>query len=206
MAGYRAGVVFVVDTTVSMDPYVARTRETIRTLIEKLHAEEGDKLSLGLVGFRDVLEDGRPDEYIAKVFATLSDGLDPKGFLDRFDAAKVSHADNRDFREDSFAGVKAALDDIDWTGVAGRLIVLITDASPRRANDPYSVHPSRSRPAAAAGPVEGRRGAGHPPEDRGRQGRPCRRRGCLSAAVRLSQCRQPVLPDRRRRPRQPSGR
>ncbi|MGO4124298.1 serine/threonine protein kinase [Inquilinus sp. YAF38] len=138
MAGYRAGVIFVVDTTVSMDPYVARTRETIRALIEKLHAEEGDKLSLGLVGFRDVLEDGRPDEYIAKVFATLSDGLDPRGFLDRFDAAKVSHADNRDFREDSFAGVKAALDDIDWTGVAGRLIVLITDASPRRANDPYS--------------------------------------------------------------------
>ncbi|MGO1077078.1 vWA domain-containing protein [Inquilinus sp. CA228] len=138
MAGYRAGVVFVVDTTVSMDPYVARTRETIRSLIEKLHAEEGDRLSLGLVGFRDVLEDGRPDEYVAKVFATLSDGLDPKGFLDRFDTAKVSHADNRDFREDSFAGVKAALDDIDWTGVAGRLIVLITDASPRRANDPYS--------------------------------------------------------------------
>jgi len=138
MAGYRAGVVFVVDTTVSMDPYVARTRETIRALIEKLHAEEGDKLSLGLVGFRDVLDDGRPDEYIAKVFATLSDGLDPKGFLDRFDMAKVSHADNRDFREDSFAGVKTALDDIDWTGAAGRLIVLITDASPRRANDPYS--------------------------------------------------------------------
>ncbi|MFE0752533.1 serine/threonine protein kinase [Inquilinus sp. NPDC058860] len=138
MAGYRAGVVFVVDTTVSMDPYLARTRETIHALIEKLHAEEGDRLSLGLVGFRDVLEDGRPDEYIAKVFATLADGLDPKGFLDRFDAAKVSHVDNRDFREDSFAGVKAALDDIDWTGVAGRLIVLITDASPRRANDPYS--------------------------------------------------------------------
>ncbi|WP_225769717.1 vWA domain-containing protein [Inquilinus sp. Marseille-Q2685] len=138
MAGYRAGVVFVVDTTVSMDPYLARTRETIRTLIEKLHAEEGDRLSLGLVGFRDVLDDGRPDEYIAKVFAALSDGLDPKEFLDRFDQATVSHVDNRDFREDSFAGVKAALDDIDWAGVAGRLIVLITDASPRRANDPYS--------------------------------------------------------------------
>lgn len=138
MAGYRAGVVFVVDTTVSMDPYVARTRETIRALTEKLGAEEGEGLSFGLVGFRDVLDDGSPDEYIAKVFATPSDGLDQKGFLERLDEAKVSHADNRDFREDSFAGVKAAIDDIDWTGIAGRLIVLVTDASPRRANDPYS--------------------------------------------------------------------
>ena len=139
LEGYRAGVVFVVDTTISMEPYVARTRATIEALTGKLAAsEEGDRVSFGLVGFRDVMPDGSPDGYITKVFATLADGHDRASFLGRLDAASASTADNLDFREDALAGVKAALDDIDWTDVAGRFVVLVTDASPRRASDPYS--------------------------------------------------------------------
>jgi serine/threonine-protein kinase PpkA len=139
LEGYRAGVVFVVDTTISMEPYVARTRATVEALTAKLAAsEEGDRVSFGLVGFRDVMPDGSPDGYITKVFATLADGHDRASLLGRLDAASASTADNLDFREDALAGVKAALDDIDWTGVAGRFVVLVTDASPRRANDPYS--------------------------------------------------------------------
>jgi serine/threonine-protein kinase PpkA len=136
LEGYRAGVVFVVDTTISMEPYVARTRATIEALTAKLAAsEEGDRVSFGLVGFRDVMPDGSPDGYITKVFATLADGHDRASFLGRLDAASASTADNLDFREDALAGVKSALDDIDWTGVAGRFVVLVTDASPRRASD-----------------------------------------------------------------------
>lgn len=138
MAGYRAGVVFVVDTTISMDPYVKRTRDSIRALMDTLQARRGDALSFGLVGFRDVMKDGTPDEYISRVFADLPDHVDEAQFLRRLDAAEASRLDNLDFREDSFAGVKAALDDIDWSGVSGRFIVLVTDAGPRRAADRYS--------------------------------------------------------------------
>ncbi|WP_225769370.1 vWA domain-containing protein [Inquilinus sp. Marseille-Q2685] len=139
LEGYRAGVVFVVDTTISMQPYVERTRATIEALTAKLAAsEEGDRLSFGLIGYRDVMPDGTPDGYITKVFATLADGHDRASFLGRLDAAAASTANNLDFREDSLAGLKSALDEIDWTGVAGRFVVLVTDASPRRASDPYS--------------------------------------------------------------------
>ncbi|WP_343716203.1 vWA domain-containing protein [Inquilinus sp.] len=138
MAGYTAGVVFVVDTTISMDPYVERTRDTIRALVDKLWARRGDALRFGLVGFRDVLKDGTPDEYASRVFADLPDHVDKTQFLRRLDAAAASRRDNLDFREDSFAGVKAALDEIDWSGVSGRFVVLVTDAGPRRAADRYS--------------------------------------------------------------------
>lgn len=138
MAGYTAGVVFVVDTTISMDPYVERTRDTIRALVDKLWARRGDALRFGLVGFRDVLKDGTPDGYISRVFADLPDRVDKAQFLRRLDAAEASRRDNLDFREDSFAGVKAALDQIDWSGVSGRFVVLVTDAGPRRAADRYS--------------------------------------------------------------------
>ncbi|MBW8726709.1 MAG: VWA domain-containing protein [Inquilinus limosus] len=138
MAGYRAGVVFVVDTTISMDPYVERTRDTIRALVDKLWAKRGNALRFGLVGFRDVLKDGTPDEYTSRVFADLPDHVDKTQFLRRLDAAAASRRDNLDFSEDSFAGVKAALDDIDWSDVSGRFVVLVTDAGPRRAADRYS--------------------------------------------------------------------
>ncbi|MFE0752572.1 vWA domain-containing protein [Inquilinus sp. NPDC058860] len=139
LAGYRAGVVFVVDTTVSMDPYIARTRDTIRQVTETLrHSGWGDRLSFGLIGFRDVMADGSPDGYITRVFANLPENQDERGFIASLASAEASKVSNLDFKEDAFAGVKAALDDIDWSGVAGRFIVLVTDASPRRGNDPFS--------------------------------------------------------------------
>lgn len=138
MVGYRAGVVFVVDTTISMDPYVERTRDTIRVLADRLWTDSGQSLRFGLVGFRDVLKDGTPDGYISRVFADLPDHVDKAQFLRSLDAAVASKRDNLDFREDSFAGIKTALDDIDWSGVSGRFVILVTDAGPRRAADRYS--------------------------------------------------------------------
>ena len=202
LEGYRAGVVFVVDTTISMEPYVARTRATIEALTAKLAAsEEGDRVSFGLIGFRDVMPDGSPDGYITKVFATLADGHDRASLLGRLDTASASTADNLDFREDALAGVKSALDDIDWTGVAGRFVVLVTDASPRRANDPYSathLDPDQLRllaqsKGAALMVIHLKTPAGKADHD-GRRGR-------LHADDRLSEHRQPVFPGRgRRRP------
>jgi hypothetical protein len=45
---------------------------------------------------------------------------------------------NRDFIEDSYAGVKEAIEAMNWKGYAARYIVLVTDAGPRDANDPLS--------------------------------------------------------------------
>jgi len=106
--------------------------------VDKLWAKRGNALRFGLVGFRDVLKDGTPDEYTSRVFADLPDHVDKTQFLRRLDAAAASRRDNLDFREDSFAGVKAALDDIDWNDVSGRFVVLVTDAGPRRAAERYS--------------------------------------------------------------------
>ena len=67
---FSAGIVFVIDTTTSMDPYIDRTRETVRRIFDRIKASPiGSQVGFGLIGFRD---NSAAVEYAAKVFAPLA--------------------------------------------------------------------------------------------------------------------------------------
>lgn len=52
--GFRTGIVLVVDTSVSMQPYIDRVRQVVSELQQQLAARgELDSVSFGLVGFRN---------------------------------------------------------------------------------------------------------------------------------------------------------
>jgi serine/threonine-protein kinase PpkA len=136
---YRAGVVFVVDSTTSMGPYIDRTRAAIRRIYDRLKGSRmGDALSFGLVAFRDNTEVAPGLEYVSRVAATLEDGRDPSGFFAKVNRVEATSVSSRGFNEDAFAGVYDAIESIDWRGYAGRFVVLITDAGAREANDPLA--------------------------------------------------------------------
>jgi len=136
-ADYRAGVVFVVDSTTSMGPYIDRTREAIRRIYDRLRGSPmGNALSFGLVAFRDNTDVAPGLEYVSRVAATLEDGRDPAGFFAKVNRVEAATVSSRGFNEDAYAGVYDAIESIDWQGYAGRFIVLITDAGAREANDP----------------------------------------------------------------------
>jgi serine/threonine-protein kinase PpkA len=138
-ADYRAGVVFVVDSTTSMGPYIDRTRDAIRRIYDRLKGSPmGDALSFGLVAFRDNTEAVPGLEYVSRVAATLEDGRDPSGFFAKVNRVEATKVTSRGFNEDAFAGVYDAIEAIDWRGYAGRFVVLITDAGARDANDPLA--------------------------------------------------------------------
>lgn len=136
---FRSGIVFVIDATLSMDPYIARTRQAVRTVYDTLaRAGLTGDVSFGLVAFRD--DTGAVDglEYLTRIFATLEDGRDPETFFARVGELRAARISSQDFVEDAFSGVKAAIDRIDWSGHDARYVVLITDASARTADDPLS--------------------------------------------------------------------
>lgn len=138
-ADYRAGVVFVIDSTSSMGPYIDRTRDAVRRIYGRLKGSPlGDALSFGLVAFRDNTETVPALEYVSRVAATLEDGRDPAGFFAKVDRVEAAQVSSRGFNEDAFAGVYDAIESIDWRGYAGRFVVLITDAGARDANDPLA--------------------------------------------------------------------
>ncbi len=138
-SAYRSGIVFVIDTTVSMKPYIDSTRQIMRRVYESIEAADlSDRVSYGLVAFRDNTDAAPGLEYVARTYASLADGSSGKEFLSR--AAKVQEArvSSQDFNEDAYAGIEHAIRTIDWSDFYARYVVLITDAGPRLGGDPLA--------------------------------------------------------------------
>ena len=134
-----AAVVLVVDTTVSMQPYIDQVRDVVHQLQTRI-GERGelDSVSFGMVGFRSSIKKTPGLEYTAKTLITLEQGRDPQRFLDMARQIKASTVSSHSFNEDAFAGVMEAVEGMDWSGYGGRLILLVTDAGALRKNDPFA--------------------------------------------------------------------
>jgi serine/threonine-protein kinase PpkA len=134
---YRAGIVFVIDTTLSMQPYIERTREVMRAAYTQIEAAElGDRVSFGLVGFRDSTEAVPGLQYVSRTYANLTSRGDD--FLRQVAAVRATSVSSDGFDEDPWAGIERAIEEIDWGDHFARYVILITDAGPRAPGDPRS--------------------------------------------------------------------
>lgn len=136
---FSAGVVFVIDSTLSMDPYIERTRSVIKNIYARMEKEKlGDKVKFGLVAFRSALSAVPAIEYNTRMYAdptTVKNGAD---FFEKIKDLKATKISTPKFDEDPYAGVKEALEKINWNEFGARYIVLVTDAGALDANDPLS--------------------------------------------------------------------
>lgn len=136
---FQTGIVFVIDTTTSMGPYIDATRNAVNSLYDTLQ-ERGlsDQVSFGLVGFRDNLQGSPETGYDARVFVDLQQGYDQNSFFRGVSIMEEANRSTRNVREDSFYGIEHAMTQMDWSGFDGRYVILVTDASPRTEEDPLS--------------------------------------------------------------------
>jgi hypothetical protein len=137
---YSAGLAFVIDSTLSMDPYIDRTREAVKKIYDRLgDADLLGGVSFGLVAFRDNPDSAAPElGYLTRTYVDLEQGRDAASFLSRVNSLRASRVSSRDFVEDAYAGIKQAIETLDWSDYEARYIVLITDAGARDADDPLS--------------------------------------------------------------------
>lgn len=136
---YRAGVVFVLDSTVSMGPYIDRTRDVVRGVYDAIDAADlENQVSFGLIAYRDNVEVRPQLGYLTREFADLQSGLAADTFFERVAEVEAAEVSSKDFREDAYAGVKRAIEDMDWRDFDARFIILVTDAAPRTGGDPLS--------------------------------------------------------------------
>jgi len=139
LQAFSAAVVFVIDSTISMGPYIDRTREAVRSIASQIEsAGLGDQVKFGLVAYRGNV-DVVPDlEYASKLFVdpvTVSSGDD---FLQKIADLKPSTVSTPSFSEDAYAGLNTAINDIDWKQFGARYMVLITDAGAIDGQDELS--------------------------------------------------------------------
>ncbi|MHC2146639.1 vWA domain-containing protein [Pseudomonas sp. 210_17 TE3656] len=139
MKAFSAAVVFVIDSTISMDPYIDRTREAIKRVYAQIEKENlGKQVKFGLVAFRSSTKAVPGLEYVSKMYAdpnTVKDGADFMAKVADLKQAKVSSST---FDEDAYAGVMHAVDKVDWSQFGARYVVLITDAGAIDGTDKLS--------------------------------------------------------------------
>jgi hypothetical protein len=138
---FEAGVIFVIDTTQSMEPYIRGTREAVAAIIDGIsQSDVGTRVHFGGIGYRDNNDLVPGLEYRTSVIHPLSRSQPSETFLGALDATGVATVSSVGFNEDAFAGVEDAIVQTDWdqdgAPFGGRYVVLVTDAGPKDPNDP----------------------------------------------------------------------
>ena len=135
----QTAIVFVIDTTISMRPYIERTKGAVRKIYDAIEkAGLSDKVAFGLVAFRNSTKKTPGVEYVSKVLSDLRDGRQRAQFERALAVAGEAKVSTHSFNEDAFAGLKMALEELNWGPYQSRLIFLISDAGAVRNDDPYS--------------------------------------------------------------------
>src|SRR5690606_36611928 len=125
---FRTGVVFVIDTTISMGPYIERTRDTMQSVYQAIESSGlSDKVSFGLVGYRDNTQAAPGVGYLSQVFVDLEEGVSGETFLANMTTLRPATISSYGYDEDAYAGVSQAINDMDWSGYDARYVILITD-------------------------------------------------------------------------------
>lgn len=129
LKGFNASVVFVIDSTISMGPYIERTKEAVNKIYDKIKQEHLDgQVKFGLVSFRSNTKAVPGLEYRTKIYADPNQVKDGADFLKKVADLKEAKVSSSLYDEDAYSGVLSAIDDIDWSPFGARYMVLITDA------------------------------------------------------------------------------
>ncbi len=142
LAGFKVAIVFVLDTTISMQPYIDRVREAITHMYEGLQEDKTlASVSFGIVAFRNSLQSDKRIEYVTRVFQKLDPATDPKTLLANLAQVKEATVRTPGWNEDAFAGMYDALNTLDWEPYHLRVLVPVSDAGALAGNDKLASRP-----------------------------------------------------------------
>ena len=133
----KIDLVWVVDTTRSMQPYIERTREVLTTVSKNLSAREGlnHMLAFGLWAYRDSTSIPGIEYNTKNVTPEL---LSVDAFLTAMADVKETSIDSVDVPEDMFAGIADAVEKTAWRDGALRLVVVVGDAPSHEAGHKWN--------------------------------------------------------------------
>ncbi|WP_029134326.1 vWA domain-containing protein [Sedimenticola selenatireducens] len=136
LADLSIDVVFVMDTTRSMQPYIDMTRDAVRRMVQTTGDRLKDKVKFGLVGYRDAVAAVPAVEYTSRNFTP--ELVDANSLIEVLtNEARATPAGSLDYAEEVFSGVDMALRS-QWRPGALRFIVLVGDASSHPRGHPQN--------------------------------------------------------------------
>lgn len=136
---YKTAIAIVIDTTISMKPYIEQTKKLVRRLYDELEkSPNADKMAFAVVAFRNNTNLAPGLGYTAQVISDFTTAKNRKQLEDALAKVEEASVSTHDINEDSFAGVKEAIDNLSWDKFGSRVMMMVTDAGPLGAGDPAS--------------------------------------------------------------------
>ncbi len=146
----KLDIVFVMDLTRSMGPFVERTRQMLTEIASSLSGGgiAADAVALGLWGYRD-------DPKLCEGIGFNTRNFTPElqsvpAFVQTLEGVQETKVDSIDYAEDVFAGVADAVTQTKWRDGAIRLILLVGDAPGRGHKEEERECAIRPRPKGTA--------------------------------------------------------
>ena len=136
LADLKVDVVFVIDTTRSMQPFIDMTRDSVASMADRLADEAGERFRFGLVTFRDCTDTIPLIEYVTR--AHTPELVDAGTLVERLNNAPATDVGSLDYAEEVFAGVDVAIRSA-WREGALRFMILVGDASSHPRGHPQNV-------------------------------------------------------------------
>lgn len=120
-------VVWVMDTTNSMMPYITQTLKVVEEASKRISANSdlAKAVKFGVWGYRDSMTIADIG-YNVKNYTPQLQGVDE--FVTTLKGVDVTLAGSQGYAEDVFSGVHGAVDETAWTPNAIRIVVLVGDA------------------------------------------------------------------------------
>lgn len=128
-------IVFVIDTTSSMGPYIDATRKAVAQLANEL--ADDTPVRFGLVAYRDIIKHDDASWYHRQLICDLDEGKDHYVFQKRLSTIAPAELDSEEASEDVLAGLEMAIKNSKWNPDAFKHIILVGDASAHTSNTGY---------------------------------------------------------------------
>jgi len=139
IANFNSAVVFIVDATSSMQPYIDRTRQAMEEVLKQAEdAKVLNRVRFGLVAFQDDPAKTKGVDYLSRMFVDPNRPTTREQFMTAMQSVKATANSTRAMAEDSYASFDEVLRKVNWQNFGGRYVVYITDASAREGNSPFA--------------------------------------------------------------------
>ncbi len=124
----KVDVVWVIDTTASMQGYIDKTLEVVKNISSDIGDNEAVKnaVKFGVWGYRDAADEIQGMEYTTKNYTPELRHVDE--FIPELSQVKAVRVSSKGYEEDMFSGMADAISATPWTEGAMRFIILVGDA------------------------------------------------------------------------------
>ncbi len=134
----RTGIAIVMDTTISMGPYISQSRALIKKIFDRLEKTDvSEHVGFAFVAFRNSTAAVPGLEYTAEVISDFVTAKNRKALESSLAKVREASVSSHSFNEDSLSGIYNAVERLNWQDYDSRLILLLTDAGPLPGDDRY---------------------------------------------------------------------